>query len=49
VRETQTRAIQLYDQLDYQRWGTNPNYARVNGEWVAGHYYYKDLRGDAED
>ena len=49
VRETQARAIQLYDQFGYRRWGTNPNYARVNGQWVAGHYYSKTLRGDGGD
>lgn len=48
VRETQTRAIQLYDQQGYRRWGTNPHYARVSGRWVAGYYYFKDLRSDAE-
>ena len=44
VRETQDRAIQMYDQLGYERWGTNPHYARVDDTWLAGHYYYKDLK-----
>ncbi len=44
VRETQDRALQIYDHLGYARWGTNPHYARVDDRWVAGHYYYKDLR-----
>lgn len=43
VRETQTAAIQLYETLNYERWGTNPNYAVVNGKRVAGHYYTKRL------
>jgi len=43
-RETQDRAIQMYDQLGYVRWGTNPHYARVDDTWLAGHYYYKDLK-----
>jgi ribosomal protein S18 acetylase RimI-like enzyme len=44
VRETQDAAIQLYESLGYERWGTNPNYAFVNGKVVAGHYYTKRLR-----
>ena len=43
VRETQERAIQIYQQLGYQRWGTNPRYAFVEDQWVRGFYYYKDL------
>ncbi len=43
VRETQTAAIQLYESLGYERWGTNPNYATVGGKMVAGHYYAKRL------
>ncbi len=46
VRETQTAAIQLYESLGYQRWGTNPNYAVVDGEMNAGHYYAKRLNDD---
>ena len=44
VRETQERAIRLYEALDYVRWGRNPFYARVDGKPVAGLYYWKDLR-----
>jgi ribosomal protein S18 acetylase RimI-like enzyme len=43
VRETQDAAIQLYETLGYERWGTNPNYAIVQGRVVAGHYYTKPL------
>lgn len=43
VRETQARAIEVYGQLGYTHWGTNPRYAYVNGRWMAGHYYGKDL------
>ncbi len=46
VRETQTAAIQLYESLGYQRWGTNPNYAVVDGEMNVGHYYAKRLNDD---
>jgi ribosomal protein S18 acetylase RimI-like enzyme len=41
VRETQERAISLFESLGYTRWGTHPAYARVDGRTVAGHFYYK--------
>ena len=47
VRETQERAIEIYHQLGYQRWGTHKNYACVDGRWVTGFYYAKEL--GAED
>jgi ribosomal protein S18 acetylase RimI-like enzyme len=43
VRETQESAIALFESLGYQRWGTHPAYARVDGRTVAGHFYYKLL------
>ncbi|WP_240791145.1 GNAT family N-acetyltransferase [Roseomonas sp. AR75] len=43
VRETQARAIALFEALGYVRWGTHPAYARVDGRTVAGHHYYKLL------
>lgn len=43
VRDTQTAAIQLYESLGYVRWGTHPAYARVVGQVVPGHFYYKRL------
>lgn len=45
VRATQERAIQLYEAMGYQRWGTNPSYALVDDEWVSGHAYHKRLDG----
>jgi ribosomal protein S18 acetylase RimI-like enzyme len=47
VRETQKRAIQVYDQLNFHRWGEHPQYARVDGRWVTGYFYTKDLQGDS--
>ena len=44
VRETQTAAIALYEDLGYVRWGVHPHYARVKGKWVAGCFYSKDLK-----
>jgi ribosomal protein S18 acetylase RimI-like enzyme len=46
VRETQSAAIRLYESLDFERWGTNSNYAVVDGEMIAGHYYAKRLIGE---
>lgn len=43
VRETQERAIALFESTGYVRWGTHPAYARVDGRTVAGHFYYKLL------
>lgn len=43
VRETQKRAIEVYEQLGYRRWGSNPRYAWIDGRWVDGYYYVKDL------
>ena len=43
VRETQSRAIHLFDSRGYERWGRHPQYARVGGTYVAGLYYTKVL------
>jgi len=43
VRDTQERAIALFETLGYTRWGTHPCYARVEGRTVAGHFYHKLL------
>jgi len=43
VRESQGAAIQLYQSLGYQHWGTHPHYARVGEQWVAGLSFWKDL------
>jgi ribosomal protein S18 acetylase RimI-like enzyme len=43
VRATQSAAIKLYESLGYERWGTHPCYARVEGRIVPGHFYYKHL------
>ena len=33
IRETQARAIQVYELAGFTRWGSNPYYARVDGRW----------------
>lgn len=43
VRETQTRAIQVYQSLGYREWGRHPRYAQVEGHWVTGLYFTKNL------
>ena len=48
VRETQERAITVYEQLGYQRWGSHPRYAWIDGRWYTGLYYAKDLLGAGE-
>ena len=45
VRETQIGAIKLYEALGFRLWGVHPRYARVDGRYVPGRYYYKDLTG----
>jgi ribosomal protein S18 acetylase RimI-like enzyme len=44
VRESQTAAIALCESLGYVHWGTNPNYAVVEGRVIPGRYYTKQLR-----
>nr|WP_295741430.1 GNAT family N-acetyltransferase [uncultured Acidocella sp.] len=44
VRASQTSAIALYEAEGYQRWGTHPVYARVKGQIIQGHYFYKALK-----
>lgn len=41
VRETMKAAIRLYESLGYTRCGEHPYYARVNGKFIKGYYYYK--------
>jgi ribosomal protein S18 acetylase RimI-like enzyme len=47
VRATQEAAIQLYESLGYVRWGTHPAYARVEGQTIPGHFYFKRLVPEA--
>ena len=43
VRETQDAAIKLFSGKDYEVWGENPYYAFINGSFVKGIYFYKNL------
>lgn len=44
VRETMDAAISLYESMGFQRIGTHPYYARVDGQMLKGHYYTKLLQ-----
>lgn len=43
VRASQDGAIALYENLGYKRWGVLDKYEMVDGKYVAGYFYYKDL------
>jgi len=43
VRATRTAAISLYESLGFKKWGELDKYEFVNGNYIAGCYYYKDL------
>ncbi len=43
IRKTQSAAIALCETLGYTLWGTHPRYARVDGQFVPGLFYFKDL------
>lgn len=43
VRETQIRAIEVYEANGWVRWGCNPQYAKVGDRILKGYYYYKNL------
>lgn len=36
-------AIRLYEASGYKRWGTLDKYEKVNGQYVAGYFYYKEI------
>ena len=44
IRETQEAAIQLFKSKGYVQWGTNPNYAYVNGKNIKGLYFSKQIK-----
>ena len=43
VRETQYAAIALYEGAGYKRWSMKDRYARVNGKYIKGFFYTKDI------
>ena len=44
VRETQLRAIEIYEQNGFKHFGSNPRYARVKNQYVSGLYFYKNIK-----
>ncbi len=43
VRETQEKAIKLYEDHGYVQWGRLPYYELVNAQMIAGRFYYKNV------
>lgn len=43
VRSTQSRAIEVYEDHGFTRWGELPSYAKVDGKMVTGYFYVKQL------
>ena len=43
VRATQDRAIHSFETLGFTKIGTHPNYALINGEYVSGYYFTKQI------
>jgi ribosomal protein S18 acetylase RimI-like enzyme len=43
VRETQSAAIALYESAGFKRWGIKEHYALVDGKFIRGFFYTKDL------
>jgi len=43
VRATQDRAIQSFEARNFKRYATNEYYAKVDGDYVPGYYYHKEL------
>ena len=43
VRANLTTAIKLYESLGYKRWGTLDKYEKIDGKFLAGHFYCKEI------
>ncbi len=46
VRETQQPAVALIEAAGYERWAVKEKYALVDGKYIAGWYYGKDVEPD---
>ena len=44
IRETQEAAIQLFKSKGFIQWGQNPFYALINGKFIKGLYFYKNIK-----
>ena len=43
VRETQKRAIQIYNQAGFKKSGENPKSVLIKNKYYSGYYFYKEL------
>ena len=43
IRETQEAAIRLFESKGFIKWGENPYYAFINGKFIKGLYFYKNI------
>ena len=43
IRETQQAAIHLFKSKGFIKWGENPYYAFVNGNFIKGFYFYREI------
>lgn len=43
VRANLKTAAALYEYCNYKCWGTLDKYEKINGQFIAGYFYYKDL------
>lgn len=47
VRETMTRAVEIYESLGYVRFGVHPYSVRAGGKTLKGYFYYKVIDPEA--
>ena len=43
IRETQKAAIHLFVSKGFIKWGENPYYSFINGKFIKGLYFYKNI------
>ena len=43
VRDNLKTAIKLYESSGYKRWGTLNKYEKIDGKFIAGYFYCKDI------
>ena len=43
VRETMARAIEVYEGLGYERFGTHPYSVKIDDQMLKGYYYFKAI------
>lgn len=43
VRSTLKATIAFHESCGFKRWGTKPMYAKLDGHYVDGYYYYKEI------